>query len=121
MDLYCCYVTDLDVGLSVTHMKELVTAFKTDEPATGLVVELGFGSYATKPTLDILLLDGNDTRAEDYRGFNGFQRSASSSLVKSDLRNCSRTCGDFEHTSRNRHPPNLSQAVSFIGQYPAVA
>ncbi len=47
---------------------------------------------------------------------NGFHRSSSASLVKSVLRNCSRTCGDFEQMSRKRHPPNLSQAVSFMGQ-----
>ena len=28
---------------------------------------------------------------------------------------------EFEQTCRNLQPPNLSQAVSFIGQYPRVA
>ena len=95
-----------------------MTTFEAYEPTKSYLTEYRILTYARKMCVSPTFFDVTDFGLDDigHRGFNGFHLWSSSSFSKSDFRNCSRTCGDFEQIARNRHPPNLSQDVSFMGQ-----
>src|SRR5215469_8000091 len=95
--------------------------FKPDPPASGDFFESCILSNSTDIVSSCLMLNCDDLSTEAHRVCKGFHLSSGGCWVKLPSRKAWRTEGLFEQISRKRQPPNLSQAVSFIGQWPAMA